>query len=64
MVEEEVKKLEGGMKRDFLDKRTVVIKWDANDCIDKFEDYHQDLISLMPWIRLCITKRITDGGTM
>lgn len=39
MEEEEVQKLEGGMKRDFLDKRTVVIKWDAHDCIDKFEDY-------------------------
>lgn len=64
MAEEEVKKLEGGMKMDFLDKRTVVIKQDAHDYIDKFGDYHRDLISLMPWIGPRITKRITNGGMM
>ena len=36
MVEEEVKKLEEGIKRDFLDKNTVLIKQDAHDYIDKF----------------------------
>lgn len=56
MAEEEVKKLEGGMKRYFLDKTTMVIKQDAHDCIDKFEDYHRELI-LMPWIGSHITKR-------
>jgi len=40
MTEEEVKKLEEGIKKDFLDKKTVVIKWDAHDYIDKFGDYH------------------------
>jgi len=34
MMEEEFKKLEEGIRKDFLDKKTVVIKQDAHDYVD------------------------------
>ena len=35
-----------------------------HDYIDKFGDYRQELISLMTWIGLHITKGITYGGVL
>jgi len=39
MMEEEVKKIEEGIKKDFLDKKSVVIKQDAQNYVEKFGDY-------------------------
>ena len=64
MAEEEVKKMEEGIKRNFLDKKVVVIQQDVRDYDDKFGEYHQNLINLMPWIGLRITKGIIDSGVM
>jgi len=64
MVEEEVKKLEEGVKRDFLDKKTVLIKWDARDYIDKLGDYHRELVNLIPSIGPHITKGVTASGAI
>lgn len=64
IMEEEVKKLEEGIKKDFIDKKTMVIKQNAHNYIDKFGDYHRELISLTPWIRPYITRGVIDGGTM
>lgn len=64
LVEAKVKKLEEGIKKDFLDKKIVVIKQDAHDCVEKIGGYCRELINLMPWIRLYITRGITDGDAM
>lgn len=64
MVEEEVKKLEEGIKKDFLDKKTVVRKQDAHNYVDGFGDYRRELTNLTPWIRLYVTKGIINGGAM
>ena len=64
LVEAEVKKLEEEIKNDFLDKKIGVIKQGVHDYIDKFGDYHRDLISLMPWIGPYITRGITHGCEM
>ena len=64
MTKEEVKKLEEEIKKDFLDKKTVLIKQGAHDYIEKFGDYHWELINLMPRIGPYITRGITDDGAM
>lgn len=48
LVEAEVKKLEDEIKEYFLDKKTRVVKQGAHDHGDKFWDYRQEFISLMP----------------
>ena len=40
LVEVEVKKREDKIKKDFLDKKTRVIKQGAHNYVDEFEDYH------------------------
>jgi len=40
LMQVEVKKLEEGIKKDFLDTKTVVIKQDAHYYNDKFGDYY------------------------
>ena len=35
-----------------------------HDHVDKFEDYHYKLISLMPWLGPHITKRINQGDAL
>lgn len=42
----------------------MVIKHDSHDYVEKFGDYRQELISLMPWIGPNVTKEIADGGMM
>ena len=64
MVEAEVKKLDEGIHKDFLDKKIVVLKQDVHDYVDEFGDYRRELISLMPWIGPYITRGITHGGMM
>ena len=39
MTKVEVKKLEEEIKKDFLDKKTRVIKQGAHDYVDEFGDY-------------------------
>lgn len=56
-----IKKLEDEIRDEFLDKKTTVIKWGTHDHDDKLEDYHRELISLMPWFGPHITKRINQG---
>lgn len=64
LVEVEVKKLEDEIKEYFLDTKPRVIKQGAHDHINKFKDYRRELINLMPWIELHITKRINHGGIL
>ena len=64
MAEEEVKKLEEGIKKDFLDKKTVVIKQDVHDYVHRLGDYHRELINSMLWIGPYVTKGIANGGAM
>lgn len=40
MPEVEVQKLEEEVKRDFLDKKTMVIEQDERDYVEKLGDYH------------------------
>jgi len=40
MVEAKIKKLEDGIKKDFLDKKTIVIEYDERNYIDKLGDCH------------------------
>jgi len=47
MVEAKFQKLTEEIKREFLDKNTVVIEHDDCDYIDKPGDYRQVFISLM-----------------
>jgi len=50
MLEAEIKKLEEGIKKDFLDKNTMVIEQDEINYIDRLWDYYQEFINLMHWI--------------
>jgi len=46
-VESEVKKLEEGIKKGFLDRKTIVRKKDELDYIDRLEDHHWEDLSLL-----------------
>jgi len=63
-VEAKVKKLEDEIKEYFLDKKIRMIKQSANNHIDKFRDYHHELISLMPWLGPYITTRINHDDAL
>lgn len=58
LVKVEVKKLEDEIKEYVLDKKNKVIRQYVHDHADEFEDYHHELISLMPWLGPHITKKI------
>ena len=64
LLKAEAKKLEDGIKKDFLNKEPRMTKKGVHDHIDIFGDYRRDLISLMPWIGPHITKQINHGGAM
>lgn len=64
LMEVEVNKLEGEIKKAFLDKKIGVINQGTHDYSDKFWDCHWEVISLMRWIGTYITKGITHGGVM
>lgn len=49
LAEAEFKKFEDEIKEDFLNKKNRVIKHGANNHVENFLDYHNKLISLMPW---------------
>lgn len=36
----------------------------AADCTDKWEDYHQELVSLLSWLGPHIAKRNNQGSTL
>lgn len=64
MAEAEVQKLGEEIKREFLDKKPMVIKQDERNYVDKLGDYRQKFISLMHWMRPYVIKEITDGGAV
>ena len=64
MVEAEVKKLEEGIKKDFLDRKTIVIKQDELDSIDKLRDRHREFLSFLHGMGWYVIKDITEGGAI
>lgn len=59
----EVRKLEDEIKKAFLVEKLRIVKQGAYNHIDKWEDYHHELVSLLLWLRLCLTKH-SDQGIM
>lgn len=64
LVDTEVKKLEDEIKEYFLGKKIRVIRQDVYERDDRFKAYHQELISLMPWLGPHITKHIDQGSVL
>lgn len=64
MAEAKVKKLEDGIKKDFLDKKTMVIEQNELLYVDEIWDYRQELIILMLWIGPYVIKETSDKGAM
>ena len=62
MTEAEFKKLEEGIKKDLLNRKTVVIEQDELKYIDRLGDYRQEFIGLMHWMGPYVIKEITNGG--
>jgi len=64
MVDAEVKKLEDEIKEEFLTKKTRMVRQGAYDHTNKFENYHYELINLMPGLGPHITKNSDQGSTL
>ena len=64
MVEAEVKNLEEGIKKDFLDRKIEVIKQDELDYIDRLGDHRRKFLSLLHGMGPYVIKEITEGGTV
>ncbi len=64
LVEAEVKKLKDTIKEDFLAKKTRMVRQGAFNHADKFENYHHELISLMPRLGPHIAKHNDQGSTL
>jgi len=56
LVDAEVKKLEDEIKEYFLTEKARMIRQDVYDQANMFENYRHELISLMPWLGLHISK--------
>lgn len=64
MAEAEVKKREEGIKKDFLDRKTVLVEQDGHDYVDKPGDYCREFIGLMHCMGPFAIKEIADGGVV
>lgn len=64
MEEAEVKKIEEGIKKDFLDRKNDVIKPDEPDYIDILRDHRREFLSLLHEMGAYVIKEITDGGVV
>jgi len=64
LMDAEVKKMEDEIKEEFLTENTRMVRQGAYDHADKFEHYHCELVSLLPWLRPHITKLSDQGSTL
>ena len=64
MAEAEIKKLEEGIKKDFLDRKTIVIEQDELDYIDRLGDHCRKFLSLLHGMGPYVIKEITDGSAL
>ena len=62
-MDAEVKKLEDEMKEEFLVEKPRMVRQGAYDPTNELEGYHHELVSLLPWLGLHITK-CSDQGSM
>ena len=56
-MDTEVTKLEDEIKEGFLFEKPRVVRQGAYAHTDKLENYHHELVSLLPWIGPHIAKR-------
>jgi len=54
--------LEDEIKEEFLTENTRMVRQGAYDRTNKFENYHHELISLMPWLGPHIAKHSDQGS--
>jgi len=60
----EVKKMEDEIKKDFLSKKSRLIRQGVFDLDERIKTYCCELISLMPWFRLHIAKHSDQGSAL
>jgi len=64
LIDEEVQKLEGEIKKDFLSKKTRLVRQGACDLDDKVKTDCRELISPMPWLGPHIAKHSDQGSAL
>jgi len=62
-MDAEVNRLEDKITKEFLIKKQNIIRQCAYDHANKLDDYRRELVSLLPWLGLHISKR-SDWGNM
>jgi len=63
-MDAKVKKLENEIKEAFLVEKLRMVRKGAYDHTNKCENYLRELISLLPWLRPCLTKRSDQGSAL
>lgn len=64
MMDVEVKKLEDEIKEAFFIKKPRMVRQGAYNHTVKFEHYHCELVSLLPWLEPHIAKHSDQGNTL
>ena len=59
-----VKNMENKIKEAFLIEKPRMARQYADDHTNELEDYHQELISLLPWLGPHITKCSNSGNAL
>ena len=63
-MDAEIKKLENEIKEAFLIKKMRMARQGAYSHTEKLENYHHELVSLLPWLRPHLAKRSDQGSTV
>jgi len=63
-MDAEVKKLEDVIKEALLIEKHRMVRQGAYDHTDKFEHYHREMVSLLPWLGPHIAKCRDQGTTL
>lgn len=63
-MDAEVKGLENEIKQACLVDKPRMARQGVDDNTNELEDYHQELISLLPWLGPHITKRSNQGNAL
>jgi len=64
MMDIEGKKLEDEIKEAFLVKKPKVVRQGAYAHTNKLENYHRELVSLLPWLGPHIAKCSDQGSAL
>ena len=56
--------MEDKIKKDFLGKKTRMVRQEVCDHDDRVKAYFHELISLIPWLGLHISKHSDQGSTL